>query len=411
MAPGGSFRKTLLENGIRVVTEQVPYVRSISLGVWVQVGSRDEQPAEQGISHFLEHMLFKGTESRDTFDIAYSLESLGGSLDAFTCRDHTCFCARCLDEHTTVALDVLADMLQNSSLDPAEIEKEKGVVLEEIQNVEDTPDDWIHDLFAQSIWNHHPVGEPIMGTPETVSSFSRQGLRVYLDRHYRPDRMVVAAAGNLDHDRLADEVARLFSRPAPREAAPDRDRPPEPGRMERHYRREIGQTHICLGTTAYAYTHPRQYDLLVLNTALGGGMSSRLFQEVREHLGLAYSVYSYLESLEDTGLFGAYIACDESRMTQSVEILRKELARFRKEGISRDELACAKAQLRAELILGLESMGHRMGRIAREEMYARCYRAPQDLLGAIDAVSGECILDVSEDLLDERRMHLITVGP
>ncbi len=411
MGLSGTFRKTRLENGIHVLSEHVPFVRSISLGIWVQAGSRDEQERERGISHFLEHMIFKGTEKRDAFDIAYSLESLGGSLDGFTYRDLTCFYARCLDEHLDVALDVLSDMLQYPRLDPQEITKEKGVVLEEIQNVEDTPEDLVYDLFAKSVWGRHPVGEPILGTPETVGSFTDEALREYLNRYYGPDKMVISAAGNLDHDRLVDQVARLFRGSGGSASRLVRERPRDATRTQRHYPRDIGQTHICLGTTAYAYTHPRQYDLLVANTALGGGMSSRLFQQVRERLGLAYAVYSYLEALEDTGLFGTYVACDRTRADRSIEIVRAELLRFRREGISKEELDSSRAQLKGELILGFESMDRRMSRIAREEIYTGRYHSQEELLAAINGVTQEGVLEVCEILLDEDRMHLITVGP
>ena len=410
MAPGRRFRKTKLDNGLRILTEQVPFVRSVSLGAWVQVGSRDERDAERGISHFLEHMLFKGTQKRDAFQIVHSLESLGGSLDAFTYRDLTCFYARCLDEHIDMALDVLLDMLQNPRLDAGEIQKEKGVVLEEIQNVEDTPEDLVHDLFARSVWGRHPVGAPILGTPETVRTFTGEALRGHLDRTYRPDRMVISAAGNLDHDHLVDMVCRLFKPSGAAGCQLVRERPTDAVRTECHYQRDVGQTHICLGTTAYAYTHPQQYDLLVANTALGGGMSSRLFQHVRERLGLAYAVYSYLEALEDTGLLGVYLACDRARAGQSIEIVRSELSRFRREGISKEELESCKAQLRGELILGYESMDRRMGRIAREEIYTGRYHSQEEWLVAINRVTREGVLEVCEALMDENRMHLITLG-
>ena len=411
MGLSGSFRRTRLGNGLRILTEAVPHVRSVSLGIWILVGSRDETASECGISHFLEHALFKGTQDRNAFDIANSLESLGGSLDAFTYRDMTCYYARCLDEHLDVALDVLADMLQNPLLDPEDVEKEKGVVLEEIQNVQDTPEDLVHDLFAKSVWARHPVGEPILGTPETVKSLTPGRLRDYLRRQYSPDRIIITAAGCLDHDRLVDRVSDLFGKSPGERSDRPRAQPLDNGGIERHYQRDIGQTHICLGATAYAYTHPRQYDLLVANTALGGGMSSRLFQQVRERFGLAYSVYSYLESLEDTGLFVTYLACDQKSAPNSVGHVRSELSRFRQEGIAPEELDSCKAQLRGELILGLESMDARMGRIARKEAYTGRYHSPEEILSAIDGVTREGVREACWDLLDDGRMHLIQVGP
>jgi predicted Zn-dependent peptidase len=356
-------------------------------------------------------MLFKGTETRNAFDIVHSLESLGGNLDAFTSRDLTCFYARCLDEHLDAALDILADMLQNSRLDPEDIEKEKRVVLDEIQSVEDTPDDLIHDLIARSAWGGHPVGAPVLGTHETVASFDRRGLLDYLEHHYRPNRMVISAAGNLDHDRLVDRVSQLFDLGGSPGSRLNRTKPDGVQPEVRHYRRDIGQTHICVGTTVYPYTHPRRYDLLVANAVLGGGMSSRLFQEVRERLGLAYAVYSYLEMLEDTGLMAIYMACDRKRRARSVEVLQSELDKLKENGISQEELESARAQLRGELMLGLESMDRRMGRIAREEIYTGECHPPEDALAAIDAVTREGVQWACRELLGDSRMHKVTVGP
>ncbi len=407
----GDYQKTRLDNGIRVLTESVPHVQSLSIGVWILVGSRDEEEFERGISHFLEHMLFKGTKKRDTFAIANSMESLGGSLDAFTYRDLTCLYVRCLQEHMDKALDVLADMLLNSVLDPSEIEKEQAVVIEEIQNVEDTPDDLIHDLFAKSIWGSHPVGEPILGTRETVRSFNREILKHFLDTHYRPDRIVISAAGNVNHRQLTERVRELFDI-SPSSLPPwKRERPGDPDRREQHFPRDIGQTHICLGTTAYAYTHPKQYDLIVANTALGGGMSSRLFQQVRERLGLAYSVYSYVEALEDTGLFGTYLACDRKRVTTAIDVVKSELLKFQDKGITDAELSSCKAQLRSELIMGVESMDRRMSRAATEEIYTGRYFPPEEILASIGGVTAQGVLEAGRKHMNEDRMHLVTVGP
>ncbi|MDA0748686.1 MAG: pitrilysin family protein [bacterium] len=410
MGLGGAFRKTTLENGVRILTEQVPYVRSVSLGIWVLVGSRDEQESEQGIAHFVEHMLFKGTRTRDAFTIANSLESLGGSLDAFTYRDLTCFHARCLDEHLGVALDVLADMVQHAALDPHEIEKEKTVVLEEIQNVEDTPDDLIHDLFAQSVWGTHPVGAPILGATKTVRGFTTDQIQHFLDRHYRPNRIILSASGNLDHEDLVTRAAELFQGATPSSEPWVRLPPRTSSSLEKHYPRDIGQLHICLGSSAYPYTYPRRYELLIADAALGGGMTSRLFQKVRESLGLAYAVYSYLETLEDTGLFGAYLACEPKSAPRAVKIVREEMRRFRETGITGRELASCKAQLRGELILGLESMDHRMSGNAREEIYTGRYHSPESLLTAIDGITTGGVIEAAQGLLDEQRMQLITVG-
>lgn len=410
-ALSGLYQKTRLDNGLRIVTEAVPFVRSVALGVWVDVGSRDEKRHEQGISHFLEHMLFKGTEKRSTFEIAHSLESLGASLDAFTSRDVTCFYVRCLDEHLENGLEVISDMLQNSIFDAEEIEKEKRVVLEEIQTVEDTPDDLIHDLVAKSVWGNNPVGAPIMGTPETVQTFTRSQLIDFLDKNYHPSRIVVSVAGNLDHNQVVDLAARLFTFQNTPPQISQRHVPLEVDISKKHFHRDIGQTHICLGSQTCSYKHPRRYENLIANTALGEGMSSRLFQEVRERLGLAYAVYSYLELLEDTGLFATYMACDSKRVDEAVTIARHEIQQLRKKGITQKELESAKAQLRGDLILGQESMDKRMGRVAQQEIYMGLYRPAEEALNNIDAVTKERVFEACQTLFDADQMHLVTVGP
>ncbi len=410
-ALSGLYQKTCLDNGLRVVTESVPFVRSIALGVWIDVGSRDENLEDRGISHFLEHMLFKGTHHRNTFEIAHSLESLGGSLDAFTSRDVTCFHVRCLDEHLPESLDVIADMLRHSIFDRDETEKEKRVVLEEIQTVEDTPDDLIHDLFAQSVWGDHPVGAPIMGIPETVLGFTRDKLIHFLDQYYHPKRMVIAVAGNVDHNQVVDLAGRLFDYPASKPKPLKRKKPAQVLPASQHFQRDIGQTHICLGTTACSYTHPHRYEQLIANTALGEGMSSRLFQEIRERKGLAYAVYSYLELLEDTGLFGTYMACDSGRVEEAVDRTLFEIKQLREAGITDQELESSKAQLRGELILGQESMDKRMGRLAHQEMYLGLYRPAEESLNNINAVTKDRVLEACRSLLDIEHLHRVTVGP
>lgn len=408
----GDFRKTRLDNGLRIVTEQIPFVQSVSLGIWVKAGSRNEEKKEHGISHFLEHMLFKGTEKRNAFEIVNSLESLGGELDAFTSRDHTCFYARCLAEHIDVALDVLIDMLQNPKLDLEDIEKEKRVILEEIHTVEDTPEEFIHDLFSESVWGGHPVGGPILGNRNTVVSITRDNLRTFLNHYYQANRIVISVAGKINHDHLVEMVDRQFclyeskSSQAFNALIECTDQT-----TQHHYSRDIRQTHICLGTTACGYTHPGRFDLLIANTALGEGMSSRLFQQVRERLGLAYTVYSFLEILEDTGLFGTYLACDSTRVDQATEIAFKEIFKLKNNGISIKELESSKAQLKGEMIIGLESMDRRMGRIAYEEIYTREYQSAEESLKAIDRVTQKSVIDACLSFLDEDKMHQITLGP
>ena len=411
MAMSETYKRTVIgSEGPTVVTECVGGVRSVSLGVWVCVGTRDEASDQQGISHFVEHAVFKGTRERDAFQITNSLESLGGSLDAFTSRDVTCYHARCLDEHLDMALDVLVDLVQNATFDPGEIDKERRVILEEIQSVEDAPEDLIQDLLAQSVWGRHPVGAPILGTPETVNSIRRDQLIQYVRDHYHPGNVIITAAGKLDHDRMVETVAEKFGvqRPVP---APARHSPQRAPKSFQHYHRDIGQTHFCLGTTSWSYVHPRQYDLLVANAILGGGMTSRLFQEIREKRGLAYSVYSYVETLEDTGLFSTYMACDRSRLKDAADVVWDQLLSLKEKGITPVELDSAKAQLKGELILGAESMSHRMSNLAYDEMYLQRYLSTDDTLKAIESVSLEGVWEACQTLHDEQGMHQVTVGP
>lgn len=406
-----SYRRTVIgSEGPTVVSETVDGLRSVALGVWVKVGTRDEVPEQQGISHFVEHGVFKGTRGRDAFEIANSLESLGGSLDAFTSRDVTCYHARCLEEHLDIALDVLIDLVRNATFLPDEIEKEQRVILEEIQSVEDTPEDLIHDLFAQSVWGRHPVGAPILGTPDTVKATQSDDLFGFVDAYYRPDNIILTAAGSLDHDRIVSRVAEEFSA----SANPGRDLRAAPTRAPKsfqHYYRDIGQTHSCLGTTSWAYSHPKQYDLLVANTVLGGGMTSRLFQEIREKRGLAYSVNSYVETLEDTGLFTTYMACDRGRFNDATELVRDELAVLKENGITEAELKSAKAQLKGEMILGAENMNHRMSNIAYNEMYLQRYLSTKDAIREVESVTLEGVWKACQTLHDEQGMHQVTVGP
>jgi len=407
----GTFRRTVLANGLTVVSETLDHVRSVSIGIWVRAGTRDEIPEEHGIAHFVEHCVFKGTDRRNAFEIVNDIESLGGSLDAFTSRDVTCYFVRCLDEHWRTGADLLADLVFHAQFDRDEVEKERRVVLEEIQSVEDTPEDLIHDLFAKSVWGEHPVGAPILGSPESLRTLEADRLKQFVGQNYRPDNMVLSASGHVDHDEIVELADRLFQKELVSLSRPERRAPSGAERVVRHYPRDINQTHFCLGTTAWPYDHPRQYDLLVADTVLGGGMTSRLFQEIREKRGLAYSVYSYLELLEDTGLFGTYMACDRTRLDGAVDVVWDELTRFKRDGVTPVELDSAKAQLKGELILGCESVNRRMSNLARDEIYLNRYDAPETALGHIDRVTLAGVWEACQALVDTPRMHQITVGP
>jgi len=404
------YRKTLLENGIRVVSERMPSVRSVSIGVWVMVGSRDESPENNGISHFIEHMVFKGTTKRKTHEIAESLESLGGQLNAFTSRELTCYYAHILDEHLPIAVDVLADLVLNPLFDPKEIEKEKAIVSEEISNLEETPEEVIHELFMKGLFPNHPLGFSTLGTRESVERLQREDLFQYMRTHYTGTRMVVAAAGNLDHARLVELVEKYFAEVQPwgtrKVQAPNAmlsdQRITENGSL---------QAHLCLGTTTYPYASEKKYGLLLLNMLLGGGMSSRLFQNIREKHGLAYSVYSFTEFLLDTGLLGIYVGTDPDKVTKCIELIQSELARLQKEPVGSDELDRAKSQLKGSLVLALENTSSRMNRLAKTEIYLEEYYSLDRILTDIGQVTPGEVNHIANELFGDHRVHVSVLRP
>lgn len=406
-----SYQKSTLPNGLRIVTERVPHVRSICMGVWLEVGSRDETSETNGIFHFIEHMLFKGTGRRSARQIAESLESVGGSLNGFTSREKTCYQARILDEHLPLAVDVLSDLVLHPRLDPQDLEREKRVVKDEIRDLEDTPSDYIDERIAANIWHDNTLAFPIIGTPETVSRFTQKILRAHLRGHYRPENMVVAAAGNLDHKKLFQEVERVFCFQNGSPAMNRRSSAFNPsGRLE-IIPRKVKQLHLCLGGLAYPYGHPRKYALLVLNTVLGDGMSSRLFQNVREKKGLAYTVCSYLGFTSDTGLFNIYMATDPGKSRRAFKAILQELDLVRERGLREAELRHAKAQLKGRLMLGLESMSARMARLAQQEMLLDAPMSLDETKEHIDAVSAEEVKEVAQELFQRRRLSLVAIGP
>jgi predicted Zn-dependent peptidase len=412
-AEHSSYRKTVLHNGLRVVSERIPHVRSVSLGIWANVGSRDELPTENGISHFLEHMVFKGTRNRSTRDIAQSLESLGGYLNAFTTKEHTCFYARVLDANVPEALDVLADLVMNATFKPQEMEKEKLVVIEELRNAQDDPEDIIHDYFEKALFPEHSVGYPIIGTEENLRRFSRDDLRSRLGTHYTPSSLVISAAGNVEHERLVKLVEKHFrplklgARRPPRTPSPsDTVR----GTTQEH-ERQIKQAHICLGTNAYSIRHKNRYPLLVLNAVLGEGMSSRLYQNIREKHGMAYSVYSFVSMLSDAGFFGTYIGTDKGNINRVIELVHGELNGLRSRRVPQAELARTKSQIKGTMMLGLENMSGRMIRLGSAELYFEHFMSLDSILRKIDAVTPEEIREVANDLFHPESFSTVVIRP
>lgn len=402
---------TTLPNGVRVVSETVPHVQSASVGLWIGVGSRDEDTPIRGISHFIEHMLFKGTKRRTARQIADEIESRGGHVNAFTDKEVTCYETRVLAEDVPLALDVLTDMLRNSLLDPEEMEREKRVVLEEIKMYEDTPEELVHEVFTETLWRSHPLGKPIIGTDKTVSGLSRDDLTGYIAGRYRPDRIVIAAAGNMEHTelvRLAEQTLGDLNGTAP--ARPKR-RPRASGKSKQVRRRDIEQVHFCLGSSAYSKKEKERYTLSILNNVLGGNMSSRLFQEIREKRGLAYSVGSYTRLYQDAGYFSVYGGTSAETYAQVIELTRAEFAKVKQHGLTDDELTKAKTQVRGALVLGMESMTNRMHRYG-ESLLAYGKVIPlSDVLREYEAVSHESIAKVAAHVLDDSTLTLTAIGP
>ncbi len=406
-----SFRKTTLPNGLRVITETIPSVRSVSVGLWVFTGSRDERAEQSGISHFIEHMVFKGTQKRRMRQIAKSLESVGGYLNAFTSKEYTCYFARSLDEHLARALDVLCDLIYQPTFPEKELDKEKDVVLEEIKMYEDVPDDLIFDRFESVIYKNHNLGRPVIGYPETIQSFTREQLIDYVDTHYVPERTVISVAGHVNHNRAVKLVEKAFAqisreRGEPRSFSINGYQPD--AIIET---RSIQQAHFVLGTRAYGMHDRRRFALSVLNTILGGGMSSRLNQNIREKYGYCYSIYSFLNLHSDTGDFGVYMGMDPSKIKHAEKLIRREFDKLAQKPVGTRMLAQAKSQVKGSLMLGLESMSNRMMRIARQELFFERYFTLDEIIEKVEQVTAEQILDIARELLVQDHFSRIVFLP
>ncbi len=409
-------RRTVLPGGLRVVTEQMAGVRSASVGVWVGVGSRDETPTLHGCSHFLEHLLFKGTSGRTAMDISVELDAVGGEFNAFTAKEYTCFHARVLDHDLPLAIDVLGDMVTDSLLHPDDVEAERDVILDEIAMHDDDPDDVVHDLFAQQAWGDGPLGRPIAGTAASIESLSRDQIARFHKRHYRPANMVVAAAGNLDHTAVVRLVRRAFGRNGflARDEAPvvplatSRVRRVHSG--ARSVERPSEQVNVVLGVNGFTRHDERRYALGVLNTALGGGTSSRLFQEVRERRGLAYSVFSFASHHHDAGLVGVSVGCLPHRLDDVLSTVRDQLTLVAEEGISDLELERGQGQLRGGLVLGMEDSGARMSRLGKADLVYDELVGLDEVVARIDAVTGDDVRAVAATLFTQPEI-LAIAGP
>ncbi len=403
------YRKTVLDNGLRIISEAINHVRSISIGIWVKCGSRYEEKSTNGTAHFIEHMLFKGTESRSAFNIAYEIDSIGGLINAYTGKEATTFYMKVPDYHLSTALEILADIFNHSLFDPAEIQKEKEVVLQEIHMVEDTPDEYIYDYFGSIFWNGHALGFPVLGTKESVSGFQRENLLDFFQANYRPENLVIAATGNLNHDDLVELVARLFGSLERRSSRPLNFQPTASygcGILKK----ELEQVHAIIGSLGPSYTSPERHACFLMNAVLGGSMSSRLFQEIREKRGLAYSIHSYLVSYRDIGKLGIYVGTSEDKFDQVLNLILEELLRLRTECLTDQELHAAKEQIKGNFLLGMESTDNLMTRIAKNEIYFEREVSIEETLGSIDSVEADDILKISKGLFRSEALAMAALG-
>jgi predicted Zn-dependent peptidase len=402
--------KTVLANGVRLVSQHMPHARSVSMGVWVNVGARDENGPENGLSHFIEHMIFKGTAKRSAFQIAKEFDAIGGHTNAFTSMEHTCYHAKVLDSQVETMVDILSDIFLNSIFDPREVERERPVILQEIGMVEDSPDEYIHYLSGHHFWGDHPLGRSILGTRETIASFGAKTIRQFFHRLYQPERIVIAAAGHLEHRRLEDLVGPAFTSVKSGNGFPERVAPSTCCRVDLHPR-DLEQVHMCLGVTGLSVVDPRRYAFSLLNTLLGGNMSSRLFQEVREKRGLAYAVYSFIAAHVDAGMFGVYLAVSPEKALEAVALVVAELSKLTREPVDAAELNGVVEYTKGSLLLASESADTQMVRVAQNEIHFGTDIPLATVIERIESTTREELLQLANDLFRRDRMALTLLGP
>ncbi len=406
------IRTTTLSNGLLVLTERMPHLRSVSMGVWLRSGSRDETPETNGISHFLEHMVFKGTTTRSAQGFAREVDAIGGNLDAYTSKENICFSIKVLDSNVPLALDLLSDLVLHPTLTADDIAREQGVILEEIKMDEDNPDYLVHELFTQKFWQGHPLGRPILGTAKTVPSFEQCIVLTEYARRFTPANMLFTAAGNLDHDEFVAEVEMAF---ASLSATPNGDLPQSgsPGthpHITLKNKKSLEQVQFCLAVPSLRTAHPDRYVLFLLNSVLGGGMSSRLFQSVREERGLAYSIYSETSPFRDTGSLAVYAGCAAENTRQVLDLTLAEFSRLKREPVGEDELRRVKEQLKTNMVLGLESSGARMNSLARQEMFYGRFFTTDEITAEVDRVNPADITRLANQLLRPEGLTLTLLG-
>jgi predicted Zn-dependent peptidase len=407
----GEHQKTILPNGIRLVSERIPHVRSVAVGVWVETGSRHEPSPKSGVSHFIEHLVFKGTETRTAEEVAKAVDSVGGQMDAFTTKEHTCFYVTVLDQHLPLAADLLSDILLHPLFAAEDIDRERSVVLQEFRMVEDTPDDLIHDLFAERVWAGHPLGRPILGDKKIMLELAREKILAYFVEEYCPARITIAAAGRLEHAQLVELFGKSFvdfRRPC---TTRDGGGPPALTPRVELIDKPLEQVHFVLGGPGLQQDAPERYTLYLLNTIVGGSMSSRLFQEVRERQGLVYSIYSGNAGFRDCGLFYVYAGTEPANFPKVLGLVTEELRKVKRSGVTADELARAKEHLKGSLMLSLESTSSRMTRLAKQELYFGQYFTLDEILAAIDRVTPADTEAMIGTLLDGTPLSLVALGP
>jgi len=405
-----NLQRTVLPNGLIILTERMDHLSSVAMGVWVKSGSRCEPAETNGISHFVEHMLFKGTRSRSAQHIAREMDSIGGNLDAFTGKETICFNVKSLADHVPVALDVLSDLVLNPVFAATDIERERGVILEEIKIDEDNPDVLVHELFTQSFWKDHPLGWPILGTTESVSRLNQQKLFAYHNDRFHGGNIVFSAAGNLEHDQFTQAVAAKFSSLAGGATLHELAAPQASAKIVLRNKRSLEQVQICLGVPAPPITDENRYATLILNTVLGGGMSSRLFQTIREERGMAYSIYSDLSPYRDTGTLCVYAGTSSAKTLEVVDLILAEFSKLKQTPLAPEELTRAKDQLKGNILLGLESSNSRMANLARQEMYFKKFITVDEIIARIEAVAATEVQTMAQRLFDPERIAVTLLG-
>jgi predicted Zn-dependent peptidase len=405
-----AINKTVLENGIRVITRQMPHTHSVSMGVWVGIGARDESPEECGISHFIEHMIFKGTQRRSAFQIAKEFDAIGGHTNAFTSMEYTCFHAKVLHHHLNIMVDILGDIFLESVFEDEEIEKERAVIFQEIGMVEDSPDEFVHLLLGNAFWGNNPLGRSILGTRETILSFKTGTIKAFFKRYYSPERIVISAAGHIDHGDFIKMVSPIFGKAAPGNAEISRSTPNGCSHVDIQ-QRKLEQTHICLGTRGISTTDSKRFTYALLNVILGGNMSSRLFQEIRERRSLAYSIYSFITSHIDTGMTGVYVGVDPQRSHEVIEAILTEMRALKNTPVTVSELRDAKEYMKGNLLLASESTDNQMVRLAQNDIHFHQQIALETIIDHIEAVTVDDILNLASDLFQTDKLALSMLGP